>query len=77
VIRFLLYCILLVICWPLALLIALVWIPYKILVGTGKMTAWSIRKTGEHAAIRNANTPQKEDDWRDRVLDLNPLKKIW
>lgn len=51
-VKFLLYAILVVLCWPVALLVACIWIPYKFLVVSGKITAWSFRKTAQVAQPR-------------------------
>ena len=73
-IKFLLFAILTVLCWPLGLLIAAVWIPCKLLAFTGKATTKSAGLGVRGLGALTANIKPK-DHWHSIDTPVGLLEK--
>ncbi len=73
-VKFLLWALVLILCWPLALLVAGVWIPYKLFVVTGKVSAKSVKWTALGAGALTSGVKPKPG-WHSPSTPVGLLEK--
>ena len=73
-VKFLLWALVLIFCWPLALLVAAVRVPYKVLVVTGKVSATSVKWTALGAGALSSGIKPKRG-WHSPRTPVGLLEK--